>query len=84
MSYAPTVLDVKTDLRRSVMASFSARKFADPNVKIFLLKAENNLKTIGMSDKKYKLILERLKKARDSRRSVENRREDLLTASVLI
>lgn len=86
MSHNPNLNDIKTDLRRSVMASFSPKKLADSNFKIFLKKAETNLellkKNIGIE--KYKLIKSRINKSKEVSNPIEKRREDLLTASSLI
>ena len=43
MSYTPNILDIKTDLRRAVMSSFSKKGFEDANTIIFLKNAEKNL-----------------------------------------
>jgi hypothetical protein len=86
MSHTPNELDVKTDLRRSVMASYSTKKFADTNFKVFLDNAQKNLELlkekIGMN--KYIEVRDRILKSQDSKMSAEKRREDLLTASLLI
>jgi len=86
MSHKPNVLDIKTDLRRSVMASFSPKEFEDPNFKVFLINAQNNLERlkVEIGRSKYTEIKKRLSKAFDSQKSIEKRREDILTASSLI
>lgn len=40
MSHTPTNIDIKTDLRRGIMASYSKREFQDANFKIFLENAK--------------------------------------------
>jgi hypothetical protein len=84
MSHKPTRLDVITDLRRSIMASFSKQKFNDPNFNTFFKKAEVNLKEINLSKNTYSQVVERLKKAKDLKQPVEKRREDLLMISSLV
>ena len=86
MSYIPSVLDIKTDLKRAVMASFSPKLFADTNTKIFLANAEKNLESLkGKVDKSaYFQAKTRIKKAKNSNNPIEKRREDLLTVSYLI
>lgn len=86
MSHAPNELDIKTDLRRSVMASFSPKEFEDPTFKLFLVNARNNLERLKgkIGSSKYTEIKKRLSKAGDSQKTIEKRREDILTASSLI
>ena len=84
MSYTPNILDIKTDLRRAVMSSFSKKGFEDANTIIFLKNAEKNLKEVKMDKDIYIQVTKRLKKARDTQKSIENRREDILTASSLV
>lgn len=84
MIHKPTRLDVIADLRRSVMSSFSTKKFDDSNFKVFLEKAEINLKRINLDKKTYSLAIERLNKAKDLKQPFEKRREDLLMTSNLI
>ena len=86
MNHIPNKLDIKTDLRRSVMASFSQKRFNDKNFITFFNNALKNLdllkKKIGES--KYNEIKERANKSKDIQNSIEKRREDLLTAASLI
>ena len=82
MSHVPTELDIKTDLIRCVMASFSANVFEDENCKVFLAHAQKNLGLLKPS--KLGLVKLRLKKACDEQNPVNKRREDLLTAAALI
>lgn len=84
MSHIPTDLDIKTDLRRAVMASFSENRFKDINAKTFLKNAEKNLKKVNLNKSTFTEVVYRLKKAKDPKQSVEKRREDVLTASLLI
>lgn len=84
MSHVPNNLDIKTDLRRSIMASYSKRGFKDTNVKVFLKNAEENLKKVNLDRDVYLQVVKRLKKAKDINKVIEKRREDILTASLLI
>ena len=80
----PNVLDIKTDLRRAIMASFSKNGFKDANAKIFFENAERNLKKVKLDKNTYLQVVERLKKAKDTNKIIEERREDVLTASLLL
>jgi hypothetical protein len=84
MNHKPGRLDVITDLKRSISASYSKDKFNDTNVKTFLQKAESNLKEINLSKNTYSQIISRLNKAKDPKQSEEKRREDILIISSLI
>ena len=86
MSYTPNNIDIKTDLRRSIMASFSKNKFKDSNFKTFVKNAQKNLEIVKKSvgPKKYMEVKQRIIKSEDPQNSIEKRREDLLTASSLI
>ncbi len=86
MKHIPNEMDIKTDLRRSVMASYSPKKFADINVATFINNAQRNLELIKekIGKRKYAEVKTRIVKAEGKGRSIEKRREDLLTASVLI
>jgi len=86
MKYAINKLDIKTDLRRSAMASFSPKAFGEVNVQTFLSKAEENLEVLKdkISKNAYREVKIRIKKAKDSKNPIEKRREDLLTASYLL
>ncbi|GEM_PF-5386475 len=78
--YKPTKLDAATDLRRSIYASFSKKKFDDPNFKTFFNHALEILKKIKVD----KTVLQRIQKSQDKNLEDEKRREDLLTASILL
>ncbi len=86
MTHIPNRLDVKTDLQRSVMASFSQNTLDDTNAKTFLNKAEQNLEFLkNKIDKKaYLQAKVRIAKAKNAKNPIDKRREDLLTASCLI
>lgn len=84
MSHKPNKLDIITDLRRAISASFSPLKLNDENSKVFLKKAEENLKKVNLNSQTLKLIKIRLEKAKDPNNSIHKRREDLLTASSLL
>ena len=66
------------------MASFSEKGFKDTNARIFLENAEENLRKVKLDKSVYSQIVKRLKKAKDNSKLIEKRREDLLTASLLI
>lgn len=86
MTHVPTKLDIVADLRRSIYASFDKKEFGGDNVKTFIKKAEENLNLLnGEIDSSNLLIItDRIEKAKDSKRPLEKRREDLLLASNLI
>jgi hypothetical protein len=86
MSHIPDVLDIKTDLRRSVMASYSPKAFNDINAKTFLTTAEKKLELTKdkIDTQAYIQAKVRLKKSKNIKSSLIKRREDLLTASCLI
>jgi hypothetical protein len=86
MNHIPNKYDIITDLRRSVMASYSAKAFEDENVKTFLAKAEENLESIkkDLDKNNYNQIKQRLEKAKNPNNVLEKRREDLLTASCFL
>lgn len=86
MSHTPNTLDIKTDIRRAVMASFSRDKFKDSNFETFIKNAQKNLELIKekIGKRKYTEVKGRIIKSKDPQNSIEKRREDLLTASSLI
>lgn len=86
MTHIPNKFDVITDLRRCLYSSYSKLLFEDENVKCFLTNAEKNLETVKDELKKntFKLVKNRLEKAKNNRYLIEKRREDLLTASCLL
>lgn len=86
MSHLPNKLDIKTDLRRSIVASFSPNKFKDINFITFIDKAQANLELLkkNIGEQKYTEVKERIIKANDTKKSIEKRREDILTAASLI
>lgn len=86
MSHIPNELDIKTDLTRCVMASLSPQAFEDKNFKTFLAGAQNKLELMKerIGEAKFKRVMIRIDKALDGENTVEKRREDLLTAAVLI
>lgn len=83
-SHKPTRLDVITDLKRCIYASFSKDGFDDSNFKAFFERAEVNLKKINLSENTYSQIISRLDKAKDPKQSTEKRREDILMISSLV
>ena len=80
MTYQPTKLDVVTDLRRCIYASYSEKKFSDPNFKTFFDHAMKILKNKKIDNE----IIKRLKKSQNEKLDENKRREDLLTASILL
>ena len=86
MSHVPTSLDVSTDLIRCIYASMTPEKFDDPMFKVFLNHANQLL--VGIKSEIPRNNLENIEKclarAGDPKKSMEHRREDLLTASVLL
>lgn len=86
MTHTPNKLDVVTDLRRCLSASYSDLVFNNENVKIFLQKAENNLEKLkeNIAEETMALVKKRIEKAKDSNNLPERRREDLLMASCLL
>jgi hypothetical protein len=86
MTHIPTNIDIKTDLRRGIMASFSTREFDDPNFKIFIKNALVNLELLKdkIGTEKYRQVLVRINKSADLKNSAEKRREDILTAFSLL
>lgn len=84
MNHRPNSLDIVTDLKRSIFASYSKDRFADSNAKTFLENAEANLKKISLSKNTYSQITSRLNKAKDPKRSIDKRREDILMVSSLV
>jgi len=86
MTHIPNKFDIITDLRRCLYSSYSNSLFEDENVKLFLTNAEKNLETIKdkLNKNTFKLIKNRLERAKNTKYLVEKRREDLLTASCLL
>jgi len=86
MTHIPNKFDVITDLRRCLYSSYSDTLFEDENVKFFLTNAEKNLETIKdeLNRNTFKLVKNRLEKAKNNKYLIEKRREDLLTASCLL
>lgn len=83
MTHIPNKDDIVADLRRCILASYSADGFEDENVKTFLKKAKINLEFLKsqINQQNYLLIEKRLTKAGDINNSLAKRREDLLTAA---
>jgi len=86
MTHIPNKFDIITDLRRCLYSSYSNSLFEDENVKLFLTNAEKNLETIKdkLNKNTFKLIKNRLERAKNTKYLIEKRREDLLTASCLL
>lgn len=86
MTHTPTIIDIKTDLRRGIMASLSKDEFNDPNFKVFLENAQKSIELLKekIGIRKYNEVRDRISKSLDSTNSNEKRREDLLIASCLV
>ena len=86
MNHKPNILDIKTDLRRGVAASYSPKKLDDKNVEVFVGNAVKNLNLFKteIGPEKYAKILERISQYKNKNLPLEKRRENLLTASSLI
>ena len=84
MNHVPNRLDVITDLKRCISASFGKDGFDDSNFQTFLLNAENNLQNIKLTNNVKDLVEERLRKFKEKSSPPEKRREDLLTITSLI
>ena len=68
------------------MASFSPKKFANANTVTFVNNAQKNLELLKekVGKRKYTEVKARIAKSKDTGKPIEKRREDLLTASLLI
>ncbi|MBL7150337.1 hypothetical protein ISS86_00190 [Candidatus Microgenomates bacterium] len=86
MNHQPTPLDMATDLRRCIYASFSRKGFDDPNVKTFFNHALMIFRKLeGTLDKQtFTAINKQLTKAQNPNSNHQKRREDLLMATVLL
>lgn len=84
--YQPTVNDVVVDLRRCIYASFTSQEFNDPNVTTFLDHATKLLNRLekNLDKKNFEKVKSCLGKAQSITSKLEERREDLLTASLLL
>lgn len=85
-NYQPTINDVVVDLRRCIYASFSPQGFKDPNVTTFLDHAIELLNGLmqNLDPKIFEKVEARLKKAQAETNKPKKKREDLLTASLLL
>jgi len=86
MSHTPTSSDIAADLIRCIHASYSDKGFKDENVAAFLTHAQRDLRRVKKSIPAHtRTIIEtRLKKSTNTRLSPYKRREDMLTAAVLL
>lgn len=87
MTHQVNKYDIVTDLRRAIMASYSEAQFDDEEVRVFMKRAERGLDVI--KDKidqpgSYCLMRQLFEKAKDGRRPVIKRREDLLMIASLV
>lgn len=86
LTHTPTLLDAAADLKRCIYASFSDQGFRDPNVITFLSHAHKVIDSweAQLDAKLLAQIRMRLQKAQSPELSDKKRREDLLTAALLL
>ena len=84
MTRKPTRLDVKTDIQRSLMATYGNKKFEESNFKCFLNNALLIIKSLNLSKTKRELIALKVKQVKDNGLQVEKRREDLLMVASIV
>lgn len=86
MTYQPTPLDAATDLKRCLSASYDEKPFASDTFTTFLNHSLIIIKQLedSLDRQRLKVIQERLAKAQDPVADPLKRREDLLTAAVLL
>lgn len=86
MSHFPTSADIATDLRRCVYASLSPKKFSDETYLEFYHHAQKIYLALrkSINPTLRKEVNKRLKKTQNSQNPDSERREDLLTASILL
>jgi hypothetical protein len=84
MTHKPTRLDVKTDIQRSLMASFGDKKFEEENCDHFLNNALLIIESLNLSKERRKLIAQEVESVKNNKLQVEKRREDLLMISSLV
>lgn len=84
MSHIPTVLDVKTDILRSINSTFSKHGLTDRNYKYFLNNALTNLDKLKIDKKKKALVSEQITKSKDIKKDLNKIREDLLLITSLL
>jgi hypothetical protein len=83
-NHQANLLDAAADLRRCIYASLSPHGFSDPNVVRFLNHANHIISATRRKDKYVKLAQQRIEKAQKGNLSPAKRREDLLTAAILL
>ncbi len=87
MTHQVNKYDIVTDLRRAIMASYSEAQFDDEEVRFFMKRAERGLDRIKDQINQpvlYHLVRQLFEKAKDGRRPVVKRREDLLMIASLV
>lgn len=86
MNYQPRPGDIAMDLERCFYSSMSKNGFENKNYKVFLKNAQTLLKSLEPTIKPqtFKKVTLCLKKATNSKRNANHRREDLLLASTLL
>lgn len=86
MTHTPTLLDVASDLRRCIYASFDEGEFDNKNFLIFWNNAQKILRPMqnNLDSHTKKLITKQLNKSQNKTVSLEKRREDLLLVASLL
>ena len=78
MSYAPGRLDVRTDIQRSLMATYGKRGFNEPNFKHFFDNAVTVLSSMNLTKDKVDFLHSQFEKINNKNLPLDCRREDLL------
>lgn len=84
MSYTPTLLDVKTDILRSIFSSYSKNGLKDRNFKYFLRNAMTTLDKLNLDEKKKKLVAAQIRKTKETKKDINKIREDILLIASII
>ena len=81
MSYIPGPLDAKTDIMRSLMATFGTNGFSEENFSHFFKNAIAIIEELKIESSKRERIMNYYKKVMNENNSIVKRREDLLMIS---
>lgn len=86
MSHKPTALDASTDLRRSIYSSFSKKSLDSKSSKFFIANAEHIIKSNRDKIDKTRLLIVKnlIREAKNDELKNNERRENLLTAAILL
>ena len=84
MTHKPTRLDVKTDIQRSLMATYGDKKFEESNFNYFFNNALLIIKSLNLSKDKKELIAYKIGCVKNEKLQTEKRREDLLMVASII